>query len=190
MTSQPLTCPNCGSLDIENFRCNSCGHSTKNMTSSWICPQCGFNNKEDSRFCSHCGASLVRYCPECGAKLPTGTTLCEGCGTDLHPTLLSGERCQQCGFQNDEEAEFCAQCKARLLIECPQCGAMTRARLNFCAHCGFGYSRFVTQKVIEKLGGNKEEAKEPAYARGLSAGIMIALIIFSIIVAVYILQQI
>lgn len=190
MTSQPLRCPNCGSLDIENFRCNSCGHSTESATSSWICPQCGFNNREESKLCGHCGASLVKYCPQCGGKIPTGATFCEHCSTDRDRTLVSGERCQQCGFQNDEDAELCAQCEARLLIECPQCGAMTRARHNFCAHCGFDYSRFVTQEVIEKLGGKSARAKEAVYARGPSAGIMLALIIFSIIVAIYILQQI
>ncbi len=165
-------------------------NSTESNSSSGVCPQCGFENRERSRFCGHCGTALVRYCPRCGARMPISAAFCERCSTDRDHTAVSGERCQQCGFQNDEHAEFCTHCGARLLIECPQCGAMARARFNFCAACGFDYSAFVTQKVIEKLKGHKAEEKDPARARSISSGIMIALIIFSIIIAIYILRQI
>jgi len=66
---------------------------------------------------------------------------------------------------------------------------MARATLNFCAHCGFGYSQFVTQKVIEILDSKQLEEKEPVHAMSLSSGIMIGLVIFSIIIVIYILQQ-
>ena len=65
---------------------------------------------------------------------------------------------------------------------------MTRAR-TFCSHCGFDYSRFVTQKVVEGF-GRKEEEKRSVYAKGLSAGIMVALATISIVVIIYILHQI
>ena len=165
-------------------------NSSERITSSGMCPQCGFDNREESKFCGHCGASLVKYCPQCGGKIPVNATFCERCGIDCEHILASGERCQRCGLQNDEHAEFCAQCGARLLMKCPQCGVMTRARLNFCAHCGFDYSRFVTQKVIEQLEGKRAERKEVAYAVGPNAGIMIGLIIFSFILIIYILRQI
>jgi uncharacterized membrane protein YvbJ len=162
--------------------------STESITSSWMCSACGFANKEGSKFCGQCGASLVEYCPQCGGEIPSSASSCEHCGTDCERILASGERCQQCGLQNDAQAEFCTQCGARLLIECPECGAMTRARLSFCAHCGFDYSQFVTQKVIEKF-DRKEEGKKSVYAKGLSAGIMIALVTISIVIIIYILHQ-
>jgi uncharacterized membrane protein YvbJ len=153
------------------------------------CPQCNFNNREGSRFCGQCGSSLVKYCPQCGHQMPVSASVCESCGVDSGRILASGERCQRCGLQNDEDAELCARCGARLLTKCPQCGQMTRARLSFCAHCGFDYSRFVAQKVIDELKGNKAEETGAARALGPSSGVMITLIIFSLILIIYILRQ-
>jgi uncharacterized membrane protein YvbJ len=161
--------------------------STESITSSWTCPECGFDNKEGSKFCGQCGASLIRYCPQCGGEIPSGASSCEHCGANSDPILVSGERCQHCGLQNDAQTELCEHCGARLLIECPECGTMTRAR-TFCSNCGFDYSRFVTQKVIERF-GRKEEEKRSVYAKGLNAGIMVALVTISIVIIIYILHQ-
>jgi len=165
-------------------------NSAAGVASLRICPQCGFKNREDSKFCGHCGASLVKHCPQCGARIPIGARFCECCGTDCEQALISGERCQRCGFQNDQNAEFCAQCGARLLVGCPQCKAMTRATLSFCIHCGFDYSRFVTEKVMGKVEEKTAGGRESVEARGPASGIMIALIILSLVLIIYILRQV
>lgn len=44
--------------------------------------------------------------------------------------------CGECGFQNDDQARFCASCGTNLQERCPKCGATVRARQNFCRACG------------------------------------------------------
>lgn len=44
--------------------------------------------------------------------------------------------CGECGFQNDDQARFCASCGTNLHERCPKCGARVRARQNFCRACG------------------------------------------------------
>src|SRR5262245_52639527 len=49
----------------------------------------------------------------------------------------SGPRdCSECGFRNDDEAQFCASCGINLREGCPKCGRRVRARQNFCRTCG------------------------------------------------------
>jgi len=67
---------------------------------------------------------------------------------------------------------------------------MTRATLNFCPYCRFAYSRFVTEKLVCKHGREGEQGNEPPYVATLSSNIMVALIILSILLIVYILAQI
>jgi class 3 adenylate cyclase/tetratricopeptide (TPR) repeat protein len=49
------------------------------------CPRCGYENREGSRFCGGCGASLAveTICPSCGAANPAGQRFCNRCGTGL-----------------------------------------------------------------------------------------------------------
>jgi adenylate cyclase len=51
------------------------------------CPSCGYENREGSRFCGRCRASLAAEakCPSCGAANPAGQRFCNGCGTELVP---------------------------------------------------------------------------------------------------------
>lgn len=157
---------------------------------SLVCPQCGADNLKGSQVCGQCGALLAEYCPHCGSKLDPHSHLCERCGSEYETLAQAGELCQQCGSSNDTLAECCRGCGARLRIKCPRCGATTGAKHNFCPHCGFGYSRFVSDRVIDGLDRHSERGEESALALDLRSGMIIALITISIILDVYILSQI
>lgn len=54
------------------------------------CPQCGFENRDDARFCKRCGQSLqgastaaAPLCPACGAEVKPGARFCARCGRPL-----------------------------------------------------------------------------------------------------------
>lgn len=56
------------------------------------CPQCGFENRDDARFCKRCGHELpgaslhvLSNCPACGAALKPGAHFCARCGQALAP---------------------------------------------------------------------------------------------------------
>ena len=48
-----------------------------------LCPSCGQENPEDSKFCGQCGSSLAAEhpCPTCGHLNPPDLRFCRGCGT-------------------------------------------------------------------------------------------------------------
>lgn len=49
-----------------------------------VCPACGHNNPEGTKFCQECGGRLGAaaggFCVSCGAKLAPGTRFCGECG--------------------------------------------------------------------------------------------------------------
>ncbi len=47
------------------------------------CPQCGFENAADRKFCGDCGTPLAVSCPSCGATNEPGMRFCGQCGTAL-----------------------------------------------------------------------------------------------------------
>jgi class 3 adenylate cyclase/tetratricopeptide (TPR) repeat protein len=47
-----------------------------------------------------------------------------------------GTQCPRCQFENRDEARFCLECGAELLLACPQCGRALPARAKFCDECG------------------------------------------------------
>jgi class 3 adenylate cyclase len=52
------------------------------------CGACGATNADDARFCSACGASLIRACPRCGSEVPEGARFCPACGSPVgEPTV-------------------------------------------------------------------------------------------------------
>jgi len=86
MATNCLECPHCGGpIDPENIqptiRCRYCGHVLD--LSSTLCPDCGLINQGDRRFCSGCGAALVRNCPACHAENWAGNENCVQCGRTL-----------------------------------------------------------------------------------------------------------
>jgi class 3 adenylate cyclase/tetratricopeptide (TPR) repeat protein len=44
------------------------------------CAACGQTQADESRFCGHCGAALLRRCAGCGAPLAADQRFCTGCG--------------------------------------------------------------------------------------------------------------
>lgn len=91
---QALTCPQCGSPDLEEIawnkrRCQHCGASAlvsddrRSLTIiEWQCPNCGFNNDRPARHCGQCGASLVKTCPVCKAEMRSDLAFCPACGRE------------------------------------------------------------------------------------------------------------
>jgi len=53
------------------------------------CPKCGTANRQGSRFCNECGASLPPHtglrCPMCGTMNPVGNVYCDKCNARLLP---------------------------------------------------------------------------------------------------------
>jgi class 3 adenylate cyclase/tetratricopeptide (TPR) repeat protein len=47
------------------------------------CPNCGFDNPPDNKFCGMCGMHLTRVCPVCGSPNPLDYRFCGHCGTRL-----------------------------------------------------------------------------------------------------------
>ena len=57
-----------------------------------ICPSCGKQNADDTKFCNFCGRSLVnpkepRKCPSCGKENASYVMYCGNCGSEL-PTVV------------------------------------------------------------------------------------------------------
>ena len=52
------------------------------------CPNCQFENPDDSNFCLECGRKLEKKCPRCGKALPIGAKFCNGCGHKLIATTI------------------------------------------------------------------------------------------------------
>ena len=53
------------------------------------CAACSAPNDDAARFCSTCGAQLLRSCPACGALAPLGARFCPECGTALNAPATS-----------------------------------------------------------------------------------------------------
>ena len=47
------------------------------------CNKCGFDNQEDSVFCSKCGTRLATTCPNCGKPISADSYFCSYCGENL-----------------------------------------------------------------------------------------------------------
>lgn len=59
------------------------------------CNQCGFENKDTSKFCIQCGSKLGNKCPECGAEVPAGASFCMHCGAGLKGAAQKGDGAQE-----------------------------------------------------------------------------------------------
>ncbi|MBT8368622.1 MAG: AAA family ATPase [Deltaproteobacteria bacterium] len=47
------------------------------------CPNCRFENPDDSKFCLRCGQKIELRCPHCNKVLPVIARFCNGCGHNL-----------------------------------------------------------------------------------------------------------
>lgn len=60
------------------------------------CAQCGTQNKDENKFCSHCGARLAPpaglICPMCSTPNPVDTVFCNNCGARVVPLIAGVDR--------------------------------------------------------------------------------------------------
>lgn len=53
------------------------------------CSSCGFENRDDTRFCVECGTPLAARCPACQAEVASTQKFCGECGRALGPAATS-----------------------------------------------------------------------------------------------------
>lgn len=82
-----------------------------------LCPKCGFQNPQTSKFCGNCGTPLQAQqtqggvnCPKCGTANAPGAKFCSNCGAPLQATV----KCPKCGAENQAGAKFCSNCGTKL----------------------------------------------------------------------------
>jgi predicted amidophosphoribosyltransferase len=155
-----------------------------------LCPRCGYQNRARSQFCGDCGAPLGGYCSQCGRPIEAGLLLCEACSVAPGAPSASPGRCQSCGFDNEMEAKVCQTCGARLLVNCARCGSLIPASFRYCPRCGFQPSKLVLDRVAGRFEPPEHEDRRPLLALDFSSGLMIALIILSVVLMLYILLDI
>jgi len=190
MSSQSSQDPRGRSPQTQEPKADSDGRRAPAQRAGPVCPACGERNREQSQFCSQCGAALLTYCTRCGRQVALDEDLCDHCSSPETQSAVLAGRCQRCGFQSGQEAESCLQCGARLLVKCPQCDALTAATFDYCPRCGFNYSRFVTDRLLHRLDESQEASARPGLRFNPSSILMIILVTLSVLLMVYIVWQI
>jgi membrane protease subunit (stomatin/prohibitin family) len=80
-----------------------------------LCPKCGVQNPQTSKFCGSCGAPLKQKdggvkCPKCSTENSADAKFCSNCGTPLQATT----KCPKCEAEVQAGAKFCPNCGAKL----------------------------------------------------------------------------
>jgi membrane protease subunit (stomatin/prohibitin family) len=79
-----------------------------------LCPKCGFQNPQTTKFCGNCGTSLQApsgiTCPKCGTTNASGAKFCANCGNPLQATV----KCPKCSTESPAGTKFCPNCGAKL----------------------------------------------------------------------------
>lgn len=77
------------------------------------CPSCHLPVAADSRFCHHCGETLVagEQCAECDKRLPPEAKFCTECGTKVETVVVT---CPSCQAELPEGARYCPGCGERI----------------------------------------------------------------------------
>lgn len=78
---QTIRCPNCNAEVPAGAKfCLECGEKIEALSvDEVICPSCR-KKTHRGKFCSECGAPLVRQCAKCGAQLSENAKFCLECG--------------------------------------------------------------------------------------------------------------
>lgn len=71
-----------------------------------LCKTCKTSNPKGQKFCSNCGAKLVKQCKNCGVDIADNVKFCPECGT---PTKTECN-CPNCGTAYNDEQKFCLEC--------------------------------------------------------------------------------
>ena len=80
-----------------------------------LCPKCGVQNPQTSKFCGSCGATLKQKdggvkCPKCSTENAADAKFCSNCGTPLQAKT----KCPKCEAEVQAGAKFCPNCGAKL----------------------------------------------------------------------------
>ena len=95
-------------------------------------------------------------CPTCTSLIRYDAYMCEYCGNlisydnEVERYYVSGRACFKCGFSNDPESLFCAQCKTRFSILCPKCKEEIEIERDRCEHCGLQIKKFRQENEVLK----------------------------------------
>lgn len=85
------------------------------------CASCGYEAKDDAKFCPRCGSN--QFLSAQPQSAPGGMKRCAGCGLDMR-----------------QDAKFCPRCGGQtfhiLRPHCPVCGAVLADGATFCGNCG------------------------------------------------------
>ena len=60
-----------------------------------ICPNCGNENENDSKFCDNCGTKLFCVCTSCGKELTVKSKFCPDCGAPVGKKSASSVKKEQ-----------------------------------------------------------------------------------------------
>ncbi len=105
-----------------------------------VCNKCGYQNSDDSVFCSECGGKLIQICPSCHVELARNAKFCYNCGKkllddpnqssnfasnlsngsvvagDVHTTIIYNQENKHHETQHSEEKDvFCHTCGKKLV---------------------------------------------------------------------------
>ena len=82
-----------------------------------LCPKCGFQNPQTSKFCNNCGTTMqpaaqaaTVKCPKCGTENPTTAKFCVNCGNAMQATV----KCSKCETEVPAGTKFCSNCGAKI----------------------------------------------------------------------------
>lgn len=118
-----------------------------------ICAECGTENDPEAKFCTNCGADIVKQqmykqvCRQCGSEIEEGSKFCPNCGAEIKVEDESENRCPNCGNLLEEGSKFCPNCGQAIAIEnqtvdyqspliCHNCGNKLEEGAKFCPNCG------------------------------------------------------
>jgi membrane protease subunit (stomatin/prohibitin family) len=73
-------------------------------------------------------------CQKCGAELPEGLKFCSECGAKIMKT--GSVPCPKCGAEIQEGSKFCNGCGYKMIVTCPKCNAELKPGSKFCNQCG------------------------------------------------------
>ena len=90
---ESMKCPSCGSNNLTrisqtDYECNHCKTKSKLsddknflvIIQGYPCPECGFGNETDVKFCGNCGVKMIKYCLSCFCETRLGLRYCPNCG--------------------------------------------------------------------------------------------------------------